>query len=323
MNQEIENIEKIFQKSVTKLKNYVDTILIKINGSNISKPIKNLYISKMKKFYIYEYKKLENKKLEEIKKIKEKYNKNDTIGEKNITKKACLVGINYNHTSYQLHGCVNDVYTLKSLLEKKFNYKSENITMLLNEQATREKILIEFVDLLKTAQEGDQLFFSFSGHGVYIDDKNFQEIDGKDEVIVSADYYGIIDDEIKYLIDTYLKANVKLFTLFDCCHSGTIMDLKYQHIDNKSIIHNQSDTKSQVICISGCKDNQQSVDAYIKGQFNGALTWAFNKVMSENNNQSWKSCIEDIKATLLGKNFQQTAQLTSGLPLNLNDTIFF
>ncbi len=323
MNQEIENIEKIFQESVIKLKNYINSLLNKINAWNISRPIKLMYISNVKEFYNSEYKKLQNKRTEEITKIQEKYKTNETLEQKTTNKKACLIGINYNYTPNQLYGCVNDVYTLKSLLEKKFNYKSENITLLLNEQATREKILIEFVDLLKTAEEGDQLFFSFSGHGVYIDDQNFEEVDGKDEVIVTADYYGIIDDEIKYLIDTYLKPSVKLFALFDCCHSGTIMDLKYQHVNDNSITHNQSETKSQVICISGCKDNQQSVDAYIKGQFNGALTWTFNKVISENEVLDWKTCIKDIKATLLGKNFQQTAQLTSGLPLNLNETVLF
>ena len=65
MNQEIENIEKIFQESVIKLKNYINSLLNKINAWNISRPIKLMYISNVKEFYNSEYKKLQNKRTEE------------------------------------------------------------------------------------------------------------------------------------------------------------------------------------------------------------------------------------------------------------------
>ena len=36
-------------------------------------------------------------------------------------KKACLIGINYNGTSAQLNGCVNDVFKLKKILIDKLS----------------------------------------------------------------------------------------------------------------------------------------------------------------------------------------------------------
>ena len=48
------------------------------------------------------------------------------------------------------------------------------------------------IELLKLGEE-EQLFFSFSGHGLYMTDDNKEELDGNDELIVS-DYYAIFDD---------------------------------------------------------------------------------------------------------------------------------
>jgi hypothetical protein len=245
----------------------------------------------------------------------------------NINKKACLIGINYTNTSNELYGCVNDVMNLKTMLETKYKYNPENIRTIINEQATRNTILREFALLLKNATSGDILFFSYSGHGTYTIDRSGEEIDGKDELLVSVDNYAIFDDELKQIIDIYLKPNVKLFTLFDNCHSGTILDLPYQYFKTTTqspiepIIHPKCrETQGEVICLSGCRDDQVSMDAYINNAYAGAMTRTFIDVLTnvDMNNSllgqglSWNVFINEIRTMLRLRNFQQIPQLTCG-----------
>ena len=61
-------------------------------------------------------------------------------------KYALLVGINdyMNSNIGKVKGAINDVNALKNLLIQKFHFKEENISVLLNEQATYESILKSF-----------------------------------------------------------------------------------------------------------------------------------------------------------------------------------
>jgi hypothetical protein len=51
----------------------------------------------------------------------------------------------------------------------------------------------------------DLLFFSYSGHGSQVVDKNGDETDSRDEVILPLDFNVITDDELNTIIQTYLK----------------------------------------------------------------------------------------------------------------------
>ena len=202
---------------------------------------------------------LDNEKEKKIAEIKTKYSQiSESLTTKPV-KKACLVGINYNGTSAQLNGCVNDVFKLKKILIEKYGYEEKNITLLTEKQATRKNILKSFKELVDTANTGDSICFTFSGHGYYTRDTQFEETDGKDELIVSYDYFAVTDDEFKKIIDTHLKKDVKMFAMFDNCHSGTMLDLKYKFENNKNIITNDNyrETKGNVVLMSGCRDNQE------------------------------------------------------------------
>jgi len=64
-----------------------------------------------------------------------------------------------------------------------------------------------------------------------VDDINGDEASGKDQTMVPMDFDGknghIIDDVIYSEVVGKLPEGCELFCLFDCCHSGTIMDLPY------------------------------------------------------------------------------------------------
>jgi len=162
---------------------------------------------------------------------------------------------------------------------------------------------------------------------------NKDELDGQDEIIVPLDFSNIqsciIDDELNKIITSNLKPGVKLFMLFDSCHSGTIVDLKYNYLDsdnfnNTTINPNVSETKSQVIVISGCKDSQTSADAIVK--FNnqvinsGAMTFSFLQTITDlGTNISLKTLLVNMRKILSQNGYSQIPQLSSGTSIDINN----
>lgn len=159
----------------------------------------------------------------------------------NGNKRALLIGINYSGQN-KLNGCVNDVVNMHYLLSTKFGFKPADFTVMTDEQnqiscgrhlhPTRANILKAMRELVANVSAGDSLFLQFSGHGGQIPDSSNDEHDGFDEVIFPVDYETegpIIDDESYDILVRNLPAGVRLTVLFDCCHSGTGLDLPYNY----------------------------------------------------------------------------------------------
>jgi hypothetical protein len=123
-----------------------------------------------------------------------------------------------------------------------------------------------------------------------------------------------------------LKKDVTLFALFDCCHSGTILDLRYQYFDSENYDNSTENTKERetignVIMISGCMDNQTSADAYINSEYQGAMTWSFLDTVNKNPNLTWKDLITTMRSSLKTSKYQQIPQLSSGKKIDLTSKI--
>ena len=246
----------------------------------------------------------------------------------NGNKRALLIGINYTGTTNELYGCINDVESVKERITSN-GFKDINIiTDLTSKKATRSNILLEFKNLLVNSKEGDLLFFLYSGHGSYVLDRNKDETDGYDELIVSCDLQGILDDEFKSLIQTFLKPKVTLFAMFDSCFSGSVLDLKYQYLDSlnyEKYTENdkQLDTLGSVFMISGCTDNQTSADAVINNKASGALTWSLLESLKEKKpNGNWRELIKTMRDKLKTSEFEQTPQFSSGTFVNIDEAVF-
>jgi hypothetical protein len=148
-------------------------------------------------------------------------------------------------------------------------------------------------------------------------------------MIISSDLKGIVDDELKSLIQKNLKKNVTLFALFDCCFSGTVLDLQYQYLDSlendaSTVNKNETETIGNVIMISGCNDNQTSADAYLDKKYQGAMTWSFISAVSESSTKlSWKDLLIKMRDQLKTSDFTQLPQLSSGCFMDINTTVCF
>jgi hypothetical protein len=242
-------------------------------------------------------------------------------------KKALIIGINYLGTSSALNGCINDANSIESYL-KEHNFT--NIKMLTDETPTtptRKNILHEIKNLLETSNENDTLFIYYSGHGSNTLDKNGDELDGYDELIVPLDFEYIKDDEIKTIIDTYGKSNTNLIALFDSCNSGTALDLKYQilekvNYDDISENTKTTETPCNALFISGCRDDQVSLETLINNKTQGLMTWSFLETVRNNKTISWRNLVKKMRE-LLKPQSNQIPQLSSGRLFNPDSEINF
>lgn len=244
-----------------------------------------------------------------------------------LQKKALLIGMNYPGSAYPLSGCINDINKIENMLVQKFAIQSvvklhDNSSIV----PTKANIISQLTLLLSQSKSGDVLFFHYSGHGSQINDSNGDETDGKDEVIIPVDYFSnksiITDDDIKSIIQTNLKVGVKLFVLMDCCHSGTIFDLKYNYDANwNPLVNNKSlDTNGDIIVISGCSDPQTTFDTLINNTYQGTTTWTFTESIKPN--ITWKQLINNMRQMLINSNLsQQVPQISSGRPFNVDSIV--
>ncbi len=133
-------------------------------------------------------------------------------------RRALCVGIDGYPTS-PLLGCVRDARTWGEALRG----LGFEVTMLLDREATRQRVLDALHVLIDSASVGDSLAFQYAGHGTQAEDLNGDEADRYDEALVPIDYTSgalLLDDD---LASVYRRLpDGAVLTLFmDCCHSGT------------------------------------------------------------------------------------------------------
>jgi len=324
-----------FNNDVTKLLNYCNSTIKSILNSKLSSINKNNNIKQVQIYFNTNYNNLKNKLNLDIKQasagqaqVQASTGQIQTSAQEiKVNKNALLIGCNYIGTQYELNGCINDVENIQNKLKNQYGFN--NILIMsdnTSNKPTKANILNEIKNLLSNANSGDKLFLLFSGHGTTIKDTNSDEKDGLDEMFVPLDFNCISDDEIKSFINNNLKKDVTLFALFDCCHSGTILDLRYQYFDSENYDNSTENTKEtetigNVIMISGCMDNQTSADAYINSTYQGAMAWSFLDTVNKNPNLSWKDLITTMRTSLKASKYEQIPQLSSGKKLDLTNKI--
>ena len=333
LNIEINKLTQAYNNSLSILSYQFKQNINIINRSRLSIRVKQTLIKNITTNYNNNVKRLTNEYNIKKKNIIDLFSKIPPSNKK----MALLIGINYINTPDELYGCINDSNNIKDLLQSKFNYDIFNIlTDNTNTKPTKQNIINELTKLLVNANNGDSIFFSYSGHGTYTIDLNNDENDGYDEMIVPIDAHNIktciLDDEINSIITKNLKGGVKLFMLFDSCFSGSVVDLKYNYLTtendiNSLIINPQGkDTIGQVIMISGSKDDQTSADTYVK-YFNnninsGAMTYSFLKTIHDLGiNISLEDLIKNMRIILKENEFSQIPQLSSGTLIDISSSI--
>lgn len=322
----IRELTRIYNTSVANLNKELSNNIRNIQKLNISVRLKRNRANSEVSSFNRKMQIIRNKFNNDIKEVRELIDTPGRLPRKN----ALLVGINYENTPFRLYGCINDVNNLKTFLQKEkqwsyFTILTDNSSL----KPTRQNIINELTRLLQTSIPGDVLFFSYSGHGTFTTDLNRDELDGQDEIIVPIDSKLIIDDELNKIIRDNMKSDVKLFCLFDSCFSGTVLDLKYNYSSEEmSVNPNVSETKGNILMISGCLDSQTSADAgFVTEQgivkFSGAMTTSFLNEVSQNGYEKSISQVLDGMRNFLKENeFTQIPQISTGKMTNMDTKIY-
>ena len=241
-------------------------------------------------------------------------------------KYAVVVGLNYPGTSAELRGCVNDAVDWTTLLHAE-HYE---VVALLNDAGTKEAILDQLREFTERLDWGDQLTFTFSGHGTWLPDTSGDEPDARDEALCAADLWegGLITDDELDLIFSERAFGSHVLMLSDSCHSGSVS--RFANLGTsaqKRFLHPAVFGEAEVNAheppvgrgvmrppsvsslVSGCADNEYSYDAYIRGRYNGAFTRAaLDTYQREIQLGNWHEAIREI---LPSDYYPQTPQLTT------------
>lgn len=323
--QKIISMNKNYQTNYINITNQYNLRIMKISKTIINIQLKNTTLSKLKINYLKNIKKLKNKLKMSLLNI-QKFQLSKTV-KPYANKKALIIGINYIGTPNELNGCINDAESMKTRLINNNFTDITIITDLTDIKPTRDVIIQYFINLLKNSSPGDLLCFVYSGHGSYLKDTNNDEIDKRDEVIVPLDLNFIKDDDLKIIIQKYLKKNVTLFAMFDSCFSGTVLDLRYQYMDSLNydkFTENKKNitTLGNVLMISGCTDKQTSTDAFFNNKAQGAMTWSFLEAFKSQSSLTWRQLIKSMRKKLSESEFKQIPQFSSGRLADIDASVF-
>jgi hypothetical protein len=222
---------------------------------------------------------------------------------------AVVVGISdYAKSSYDINGS-NDINIIVPMLIRN-GFNRENILTLTEELATKHNIKNALYGL--NIQEGDIVYFHFSGHGQNVTDINGDEPERKGgcydqslvtynaQCYISSSYKGeehIVDDELNdWLWDIKHKIGDagQLIVVLDCCYSGTgsrgednetvryipgILELNIDNVVPRSKNANISHCIDW-ICISACEATERNIEYQHNGTSYGRLSYALSQLDS-------------------------------------------
>jgi hypothetical protein len=222
---------------------------------------------------------------------------------------ALNIGLNrVDSTKYQdangdpwsgtLAGCENDATDMREIAKAQKLYGP----LLLSDAATSDAVIAELRNAAQQLQPGGFFFLSYSGHGGQLTDYDGDEEDEADETWVLYDRE-LVDDELFALWQEF-KPGVRILVLSDSCHSGSMTraarddyeDLREEKgaktrelpvdvqaatyrahrkmYDEIQAAHAKGDSAAlgaHVLLISGCQDDQLSLDGTGNGLFTGTL----------------------------------------------------
>ncbi|KAI8847923.1 caspase domain-containing protein [Chytridium lagenaria] len=139
--------------------------------------------------------------------------------------KALLIGIRYLNTNDPLAGPHNDVRNVHTWLTYTYPFHPNNILILTEDQPDPTKWLAD--DSISGIN-----FLHYSGHGgAVLDDESGE----------------ILDDDMFKIAIAPLPEGCRLTAIFDCCHSGSILDLQYSYKPTGELEIQRNDARAPIL----------------------------------------------------------------------------
>lgn len=217
----------------------------------------------------------------------------------------------YNGWTGDLKGCEFDAKDMEAIAKD----RGFETNILLTKQATSANVIAGIKDAAKKLKKGDIFFLTDSSHGGQVPDTHHEEDDAKDETWVLYDRQ-LVDDEL-FALWSKFEPGVRIVVLSDSCHSGSatrdalvdalvpmladngvvaetelrkklmprdVEDATYEankdmydEIQEKNAAGDSVEPGASILLISGCQDNQVSLDGNRNGLFTQTLLGVWNK----------------------------------------------
>jgi hypothetical protein len=226
-----------------------------------------------------------------------------------------------------LAACEYDAKDLQAIAQSRGFAQSR---LLLTADATAANVIAGITEAARACQAGDLFLLTYSGHGGQVPDTNHDEKrlptglrDNYDETWVLYDRQ-LIDDELYTLWGRFRKG-VRLLVLSDSCHSGTVIKALptfldpaaaaasgpairwlplaqsqkvyranrklYDALQRDNPTAENTRVRAAVLLISGCMDNQFSLDGPRNGLFTGTLRKVWNNGRFTGGHQAFRNAI--------------------------------
>ncbi len=174
-------------------------------------------------------------------------------------------------------GCENDVDTMTKILGPDYEIHS-----LKTKEATSDNIIKGIESASSKIRKGDIFVFYYSGHGGQQYDLNFDDLDGKDETLVTYDRE-LVDDELDNLWLKFPKG-VRIVMISDSCNSGSnyragpTIDMIRQTVVRvfRFKPEMKSGMEAQMIHYGGCRDGFNAQGQQDGGLFTKSLNAVWN-----------------------------------------------
>ena len=292
---------------VTQMRNRNKRLMLKMLASRYSLEIQNL-------------KNTLNSNIENIL----KFSPNDKAKVYN-NKNGILIGLNYMNTEYELFGSINSSIAIKDKMIKTYNFNNIDLFLDNNDgKPCKEDILDNFKNVLINSKKNDLIFVFYSGLSCYCKDENIQN-----NIFNLNICDNILNDEIKILIQKYLKKNVTLFILLDACYNKNIMDLKYQYLGDNMKYNTFSEndknileSNGNIILINGYYGTETNFDIN-HNLLSGAITWSFLQTLSTYSNSTWREILVNMHKLLQESEYNIIPQFYTNNILNMDSKINF
>ena len=264
------------------------------------------------------------------------------------SKLALCIGINdYPGADSDLHGCVNDAHDWSTALSG-CGFACQ---LLLDADATGDRIRSALADLAVSAQRGDVVVVTFSGHGSFVPDTDGDEADAVDECWCPHDVVanGPITDDQLHAIFSKREKDVRWIVLSDSCHSGTVtrfapistpptapgpeapqrlvrflapsifsktIEGEWPEREDVHTYRGNPPGQRDSLLISGCQDTEYSYDAWFDGRPNGAFTFVALRALEELDPRgTYEDWYKRIRALLPSQQYPQTPNLFGPTPM--------
>jgi hypothetical protein len=154
--------------------------------------------------------------------------------------RALVIGIDHYRNVSPLRGAVADAQDIASALRNAGVY---DLTVLIDDDASRRNIDSAMMRLIETATPGDLVFLSVAGHGAQAPERvKGSEPDGMDEIFLLAGFSSsgrgnterVIDNEFNGWLSQLNRKGVEVLFVADTCHGGGMARLPQFNVEEQS-----------------------------------------------------------------------------------------